>query len=336
MSEFPLAVFVLATTVIGVLVALRYLSLIGYPMMDLGALIGAAGLIASTASVAVLVLAGGLCAPAVFFHGDAKFKPRRMDLFLAQFLPGACLTMGLWMFDEEAGTPWVNLFAMWAIGFVAVVVALLLTGALAWWREIEAASRKSHALKLAACAFFATGAANGILSLMFLSGLAKNSSSAATFMVLLAAVAAVVAFLLERGTRYVFAGMIVVSALVLVLGSIVNGEFSRVLAVSAGIRFRHPVDVFASAEACERVQQLALRASARSEIEDWSEVECLPTGTRMHVEVQVHSGGRWFVQPLTLRGIKVPSDTERLSLPEAALELVVPASPGDRRRRTEG
>lgn len=128
-------------------------------------------------------------------------------------------------------------------------------------------------------------------------------------------------------TRHVFTGMFVVSAMVLIAGSILNGEFARVLAASAGIRFRNPVDFFASAETCTRVQRLALDAAIRGGANDWSAVECVLAGTRMHAEVQVRAGGRWFVQPLALGGVKVPETTERLSVPDAGLELVLPSLP---------
>ncbi|WP_143098507.1 hypothetical protein [Variovorax sp. OK605] len=168
---------------------------------------------------------------------------------------------------------------------------------------------------------------NGAVSLMFLAGFAKNRLSAFIFLGLVYTVSGLSARLFTQGVRRVFIGMLLLCVTVLTAGSIINGEFSRMLAASAGIRFRDSAEVIASAETCARVQQLALRASAMNETEDWSEIECNATGTRMRVDVQFRAAGRWLIHPLTLRGIKVPSTTERLSVPDAGLELVLPSLP---------
>jgi len=332
-SEFPFAAFVFLTTSLGLLATLRYFGEIAYPLPDVGSLLAVSGLVTAAAMAVALILAVSLWAPLLILQAVDGVRPRWSHIAWAQIIPATLFLE--WAFLaanwDELGAPW-----NWGIVAYTLIVLAILALWLRLWDRITnkpVHERIKHVWVFFMCILSAAILAQGANLLMQITGGASvPGADQRAFMFLglfyLAMLLISVLSKIKPGTAFVA----VLSAVIvlLVAGSVWTAELPKVLATVAGIRIKSVSDLIISKETCARVQLVA-KAQALKLTADWEGKECAVGGALLRAEVQVHSGGRWLLQPLAMDGVDMPVAMGRFTAMDAAVDLVLPTQEKPRR-----
>lgn len=326
-SELPLAALVLLATSMGLLATLRYFREIAYPLPDVGSLLAAAGLVTAAAIAVALSLAVTLWAPLLMLQMGEGIRPRWSDIAWAQIIPATLFLEWAFLAPswDDVGAPW-----NWGIVIVTLIVLTVLATRLRLWSRIKATplrERFKHGWVFLMCALSAAVLAQGVdLLIQATGGASVLTPNQRGFMFL---ILFYIAVLLISGLSKVKPGtaFIAVLSTVIVLlfaGSVWTAELPKMLATMAGIRIKGVSDLIVSKETCARVQMVA-KAQALKLKTDWRGKECAESGALMRADVQVHSGGRWLLQPRVMDDVEMPVAMGRVTAPEAAVELALPA-----------
>ena len=135
-------------------------------------------------------------------------------------------------------------------------------------------------------------------------------------------------FLISNLSRFkpstAFGTILSIVATLLLASSVWTAEFPKILATAAGIRIKGTSELIISKETCAHVQMVAMMQALKNRA-DWKSNECAESGVLLLADVQVHSGGRWLLQPRAMDGVEMPIYMGRITASEAAVELILPA-----------
>lgn len=325
-SEFPLTAFVLLATCMGILATLRYFGAIEYPLPDVGSLLTAAGFVTAVAIVVALSLAGSLWAPLLILRMGEGIRPKWSDIAWAQIIPATLFLE--WAFLAPS---WDDVGAPWNLGIV-VITLLVLAVLILWlnlWNRIKATpmrERLKYAWVFFMCALSAAILSQGVSLLIQATGgtsVLTENQRVVVFLSLFYVVVLLISRLSKVGPGTAFIAVLSIVIVLLFAGSVWSAELPKMLATVAGIRIKGPSELIISKETCVHVQMIA-KAQALKQKTEWKGRDCADGGALLRANVQVHSAGRWLLQPHAMDDVAMPPAMGRITAPEAAVELVLP------------
>ncbi|MDM0089126.1 MULTISPECIES: hypothetical protein [unclassified Variovorax] len=326
-SELPLTALVLLATSTGLLSTLRYFNNIDYPLPDISSLLTSAGLITAMAILLAMSFAVLLWMPMAIPQICFGVRLPWYAIALVQIGP-TTFFVGWSFFVSD----WTNLETplKWSILVIALVVLLGPMLLIPWarakatsWRE-RVSYGGAFLLLSALSVLWLAGGLNLLIQVVTGTSLFTTSDRAVMFLGIFSVATLFISGLSALNLRKAFAIVLLGVIALLFTGSMWSAELPKILATVVGIRIKGTSELIVSKETCVRIQKIA-SAQAMKQNTEWKGPECVESGAFLRAHVQVHSAGRWLLQPYAMDGIDMPTATRRLTAQEAAVELVLPS-----------